>query len=111
MMKSGIYAILNFEANKIYIGQAVHIGKRWKNHKIELRLNRHRNPYLQSAHNKYGVYLVYYVIEYCHKSVLDEREQYFMDLWNSYDREYGYNLSPTSGGSCEGFRHSEETQI
>lgn len=110
-MRAGIYAIRNFQTDKIYIGQAVNIYKRWKNHRIELRLNRHGNRYLQSAYNKYGsVNLVFYVMEYCNTASLDDREQFYMDLYNSYDREDGYNLSPTAGGSCTGFKHSEETK-
>lgn len=111
MKRSGIYAIWNSLTGKIYIGQAIHILKRWKNHKIELRLNRHRNVYLQSAYNKYGaVNMVFYVVEYCAVKDLDRLEQEWMDFYNSSDRECGYNLSPTAGGSCLGFKHSEETR-
>ena len=63
-MKSGIYAIWNSITNKIYVGQAVNITKRWKNHKIELKLNRHSNKYLQSAYNKNCLFLVFYVLEF-----------------------------------------------
>ncbi len=112
-MKSGIYAIWNSQADKIYIGQAVDIYRRWRYHKLELKNDRHGNPYLQSAYNKNGkLYMVFYVLEYCSnsQSLLDEREQFYMDIYNSYDREFGYNLSPTAGGSCTGFKHSEETK-
>jgi group I intron endonuclease len=110
-MKSGIYAIRNMINDKIYIGQAVIISKRWKNHRVEFRLDRHANPYLQAAYNKHGKFnLAFYVIEFCAQSELDVREQFYMDLYNSYDREYGYNLSPTAGGSNTGHKHSDETK-
>lgn len=110
-MRSGIYAIWNIVNNKIYVGQAAHIQKRWKNHRIGLRLDCHGNRYLQSAYNKYGsLNLIFYVIEYCEQHKLDWREQHWMDFYESYNREKGYNLSPTAGGSCTGFKHSEETK-
>lgn len=55
-MNSGIYRIKNIVTDMVYIGQAYNFQKRWKNHCIELNLNRHCNPYLQSAWNKYGSY-------------------------------------------------------
>jgi len=110
-MKSGIYAIWNSITNKIYVGQAVNISKRWKNHKIELKLNRHTNKYLQSAYNKDRLFLVFYVLEFCEptQEILDKREQYHMDLYDSSNREKGYNLCPTAGGSPLGYKHSDET--
>ncbi len=112
MLKSGIYIIKNMVSGKVYIGQAVDILKRWKNHKIEFKFNRN-SKYLQSAYNKYGyLNIAFYVVEFCEpsKSILDKREQYWMDLYNSYDRKYGYNLSPTAGGSCTSYKHSDKTK-
>lgn len=109
-MKSGIYAILNFVSNKIYVGQAFNIQKRWKNHRIGLRLDQHANRYLQAAHNKDGQFsFIYYVLEECLIEDLDKREQLWMDFYKSYNREFGYNLNPTAGNSALGFKHSDET--
>lgn len=109
-MQTGIYAILNFVSNKIYVGQAFNIQKRWKNHRIGLRLDQHTNRYLQSAYNKDGQFsFIFYLLEECTIEELDVREQYWMDFYNSANREFGYNLSPTAGKSQLGFKHSPET--
>lgn len=108
-MKSGIYAIWNSVLDKIYIGQAQNLKKRWKDHKDALKGGYHTNPYLKSAFDKYQFYeLVFYVIEFCDKDKLDEREQLWMDHYKSYDRELGYNLRPLASSNV-GYKHRPET--
>lgn len=51
---AGIYLIVNTENNMKYVGQAVNIRIRWKQHVQELRLNKHCNKDLQADFNKYG---------------------------------------------------------
>lgn len=110
-MNGGIYKILNTVTNMSYIGQAFNLQKRWKNHRIELNLNRHCNPYLQSAWNKYGSFnFAFSVIEYCDKDKLTEREQYWIDTYKAANRVLGYNLQSIAGGSSLGLKHSEETK-
>lgn len=104
-----IYAIINTVNDKHYIGQAVVKHKRWKDHKIMLRLNTHRNNHLQSAYNKYGKEnIIFVVLENLllgSKAELDAREQYWFDILKPE-----YNKAPKAGGSCLGFKHSEETK-
>lgn len=77
---SGIYAITNQSGFKKYIGQAKNIGKRWENHRNELRNNTHHNPYLQNAWNKYGEsYFKFEVIQFCDEADLDINEQYWIE--------------------------------
>src|SRR5258708_40355023 len=98
-MKSGIYRFVNWANGKMYIGSAVNLKNRKKNHLISLRLNKHFNRYLQAAYNKGGgCNILFEVIEYVENKVnLIEREQYYLDKFKSYEREVGYNLSPTAG--------------
>ena len=51
---SGIYTIICKTTGKYYIGSAVWIRKRWRNHREDLRKGKHHNLYLQRAWNKYG---------------------------------------------------------
>lgn len=53
-MQSGVYQITNEVNGKRYIGSAVNMDKRWKEHRRDLRANRHRNQKLQRSYNKYG---------------------------------------------------------
>lgn len=109
MNTSGIYSIVNLVNGKIYVGSAVNLNKRWKNHKVELRLDRHCNIYLQSAWNKYGEEnFSFIVLEYCEREKLIEREQFWIDWNNCCDREVGYNLAPKAG-SLLGFKPTPET--
>ncbi len=101
--------LLNLATNMFYIGSAFNFENRWKNHLIELRLDRHCNPYLQSAWNKYGAdSFKFYVLEYCSQDILIEREQHWLDHSKACDRMIGYNLCQTAG-NVAGRKASEET--
>ena len=95
--KSGIYCIENIITNKKYIGQSIDVDERWRKHISELNHNYHHNDYLQKAWNKYGEdSFKFYVLEYCDICELDTKEIYYIDLYNTTDRNIGYKL--TSGG-------------
>lgn len=93
----GIYCIENIINNKKYIGQSIHIYRRWSEHKHELNKGVHDNDYLQKAWNKYGSdNFIFSIIELCDIMELDEKESYYINLYNTIDDAYGYNL--VSGG-------------
>jgi len=110
-IKSGIYAIINIVTGKVYVGQAYIINKRCTNHEVELRLNRHVNPYLQASWNKYTEEaFIFIVLERVEDlSNLTTREQYWMNRLKACDRLYGFNQAPAAG-SMIGYKHSEETK-
>ena len=92
---NGIYAIRNIINKKVYIGQSNDIEKRFSNHKYELRNNIHFNQHLQKAWNKYGeTAFEFFILEECSLDKLDEKEIYYILLYNSYRQ--GYNR--TTGG-------------
>lgn len=94
----GIYCIENIIDNKRYIGQSVDIRQRFRNHKSNLRNNKHSNTHLQGAWNLYKEEnFIFYVVEVCDKCDLDYKEQYYISLYNLMDDEFGYNFE--SGGS------------
>src|SRR5216684_1737979 len=51
---SGIYKITCTANKKIYIGSAVNLYHRKGQHFSDLRQNKHHNPIMQNAWNKYG---------------------------------------------------------
>lgn len=107
-IKSGIYCIENKTTGKKYVGQSIDINERWKKHISELNNNSHHNDYLQKSWNKYGSDdFNFYILEYCDISILDDREIYYIDLYNTLDRNNGYNLK-TGGQSSNNY--SEETR-
>ena len=108
-IKSGIYAIVNKINGKMYIGSAINIEKRWKLHKYLFKLNKN-SKYLQREVNKYGEdNFIFKVIEYVEKEKLIEREQYWIDRYNSSESKNGYNLCKIAGSSL-GFKFSKESR-
>lgn len=105
----GIYKIENLVNGKIYIGQSKHIKQRWSEHKKELKANRHGNQYLQRAWNKYGEdNFSHTILEECDESCLDDRERYYIELYNSFDSDIGYNLTDGGGRNRNISDHTRE---
>lgn len=80
--KSGIYCLI---INNIirYIGSASDLESRKSNHSSNLRHNKHVNKKLQELFNIYGEdSFTFKVLEYCKKSDLYIREDYYKKLYN-----------------------------
>lgn len=104
----GIYMIKNILNNKVYIGKSVNIIRRWRKHKSDLNNNKHNNHHLQYSWNKYGSeYFDFSIIEECLEDELNNREIYYIQLYNAYNDLYGYNM--TFGG--EGCIPTDETRM
>jgi len=76
----GIYALMNNANGMWYIGSSCKLRKRANEHISDLRANRHGNRHLQRAFAKYGEdTFKFLLVEYCDKSALIQREQYWID--------------------------------
>ena len=96
----GIYCIENLINTKKYIGQSIDIHGRWKDHKRKLNNNKHRNEHLQKSWNKYGENnFRFYILDKCDKSLLDEKEKYYINEFQCCDINFGYNIE--TGGSAQ----------
>jgi group I intron endonuclease len=106
---SGIYLIINNVNNKIYVGSSVNINKRKNRHYSELKNGLHKNKHLQNAWNLYGEEnFTFNIIQYnINKSDLIKLEQHYIDKYNSYDREHGYNICPVAY-STTNYKHGDE---
>lgn len=93
----GIYKFQNKINDNIYIGQSIDIEKRYKDH-INRSKNKNSNQYnsvLHQAIRKYGIQnFTFEVIQECSKEILNEREKYWIQYYDSFKN--GYNC--TSGG-------------
>ena len=88
---TGIYKITNQVTKECYIGQSVDISKRWKDHaKCGLGIDTPAGNKLYKAMQTYGIWnFSWEVLERCSKDLLDEKEKYYIELYDSYN--YGYN--------------------
>lgn len=92
--RSGVYAVINNKNGKLYIGSSKNLRRRYLDHSWALRMQRHHNRFLQSAFNLQGIGdFVFYVLEYCENEIKFDREQYYIDKYQSYKDENGYNLT------------------
>ena len=89
---TGIYKLTNTKNQKVYIGQAVDIGDRFKQHiKCGLGIDTPGNM-LYQAMLKDGVEnFTFEVLEECGRSYLNDREKYYIDFYKA--QEWGYNMS------------------
>lgn len=96
----GIYKFENKINGHIYIGQSVNIEQRYKDH-INRALkdtsgNTEYNSLIHKAIRKYGIKnFNFSIIEECSKEKLNEREQYWISFYDSFNN--GYNCN--SGGN------------
>ena len=103
----GIYSILNIKTNKMYIGSAVNISRRWARHRHMLRRNIHHSPILQAAYNKYGADVFEWnILEFVDdKRALVSREQFWLDFFTP-----AYNVS-TRATSVLGVKRSQQARL
>lgn len=95
MKKCGIYIIKNILNNKVYVGQSRNMKNRIYIHRYALRHNFHSNDHLQKAWNRDNEKsFIFEIIEECPFEILDEREIYYINFYDSY--MHGYN--GTTGG-------------
>jgi group I intron endonuclease len=111
MAKTGIYSIRCLANGKIYIGSAVHLGRRWANHLSDLRKRRHPNIHLQRCSDKYGIDSLFFeVVELVDDlTILLVREQYYIDHHQAANPEFGLNIQPRAASPI-GRKAREETK-
>lgn len=87
----GIYKITNKINGKVYIGQSIHIERRWKEH-----CRQSTNSVISDAIKQYGKEnFIFEVIEECNQEELNEKEEYYIQLYNSIVPN-GYNVTEIS---------------
>ena len=104
---SGIYKIICLGNGKSYIGSSINIAQRFKRHKNRLRKNKHNNPYLQKSWNKYGENnFKFQIIENMNSNSLIEKELFWINKFDTFDRKYGFNIVKPQTPPMTGRLHS-----
>lgn len=92
----GIYKITS-PSNKNYIGQSKNCLYRWKYHYLKLHCKQQRHLY--NSLLKYGSNNhTFEVIEECKLEELDDKEKYWINFYNSTDKDVGLNLREGGNG-------------
>ena len=89
---TGIYKITNIENQMCYVGQAVNIADRWKQHiKRGIGAEAPTRNKLYPAMLEVGVEnFTFEIVEECDKSKLNEREDYWQEFFHAKD--FGYSI-------------------
>ena len=99
-----IYIIINKINNKIYIGQAQNMYKRFLKYRQLRASKRLLNSMKKHGLNNFKVKILE-IIEDINK--INEREQYWMDYYNSYNEKIGYNVCKVAS-TTKGLHKTQE---
>lgn len=105
MRCSGIYRIELGNGN-FYIGSAINLVRRERDHRYNLRIGNHTNQIMQNCWNKYCIF-EFVILEKCEISELLLREQFWIDLYFSDHKNV--NIAPIAGSSL-GVIHSSKSR-
>ncbi|MFI5230061.1 MAG: GIY-YIG nuclease family protein [Gemmatimonadales bacterium] len=110
-MTAGIYTIRNLEDGRVYVGSSINVPRRLGEHRGALNHGRHSNAKLQRAWQADGAaaFELTVVETVLDVTILEAREQCWIDLLGAARRDTGYNLAPVAG-SPRGCSRSAETR-
>lgn len=109
MAQGIVYLIINKENGHKYVGQTTQsLNKRWQQHIQEA--NRMSSKPLHRAFRKYGIdKFTMRVIDECDEKLLNEKEQYWIEQYNTFESAEGYNA--TSGGERPIFNQETKDKL
>ena len=102
-----IYMVKNCVNGKVYIGSTGDVNHRFNKHEYDLNNSIHHNDHLQRAWNKYGSdSFEFKTLMVCPDNERNHCEQMFIDLYDSQNHEFGYNIRDADSHSI-----AEETKV
>lgn len=108
---SGVYVITCEVNSKVYVGSSKNISKRITSHKNNLLKGSHHSIALQSAVNKYGIdAFSVSILEICEPYELQNTEQKYIDHYQSFKRNKGYNIARLAYVGTLGYVHTSESK-
>ena len=101
-----VYLWTNLVNEKKYVGSTKNFYNR-----IQLYKQGRFNPYMKQAINKYGLdnFDITIIEKVLDEQMLTTREQFWIEYYQSYKKEYGYNICRQAGNSL-GCKHTQQTK-
>ena len=94
--KTGIYKITSLIDGRCYIGQAVDVKERFRDHmKTGLGIDAPQNKFYEIMQQQGLENFTFELLEECPKDELNEKEKFYIELYKSYD----YGLNSTRGNN------------
>lgn len=94
--KTGIYKITSLIDGRCYIGQAVDVKERFRDHmKAGLGIDAPQNKFYEIMQQQGLENFTFELLEECPKDELNEKEKFYIELYKSYD----YGLNSTRGNN------------
>ncbi len=102
-----IYVIQNLVNDRVYIGRTTVPKSRFRQHRYDLRMQKHGNDHLQKAWNKYGAesFAFFVLGEYADSAEMHAAESFYVNWY----RLIGLSYNIKDGGHGEA-THSPETR-
>lgn len=100
--QGGVYKITNTVNGKCYIGRTMCFYRRSHHYIYDFNNQRSRqiNEYLLRSMTKHGLdNFTFSVVEICEMDIVEDRELFWMEYFNSTDRDFGYNLRKDKSGA------------
>lgn len=109
---SGIYIIENLVNGKVYVGSSINIVRRWQDHISSLCRCKHYNKHLQYAWCQHGKdNFRFEIIERgLPGHLLADRENCWMNAYNSLSTSYGYNVAVDTVCPLRGSKWTNESK-
>ena len=105
LIYSGVYKI-TFPNNKVYIGISNNIYRRMLEHNTDFR----NNLPLEKAIQKYGKIIEFDILEEIepeNRQLMRDRERFWISVFNSNKKEFGYNISEGGDGANVGSNNQQ----
>lgn len=109
---AGVYAIINTSNNRVYVGGSTDLYNRQRKHSWTLRHKQHFSKEMQKEYNENPNAFEFRILETTEN--LDELraiEQKYLDQYQSYKPEFGYNISIKSDRCVHDERSKERLRI
>lgn len=111
-MAAGVYVIRNSCSNRVYVGSAQDVSKRWYKHRKDLRAGTHHSRPLQAAWDEIGEaeFSFELVLTVTDVDDLLFYEQCTMDRLHAGPTQGGYNVS-NKARAARGYKHSRKRSV